>query len=309
MTEKIKTETERGFLEVHFTIVVQYKRISIILGNMNYRNRVIDAYKTLSSDQKKEPAPPASEPSGFLKLAQEKADYSKIAKFLLLLGKEEAVKVLKKLSAEEVEMISQEISHTKCVDKGEAEGLLREFGFDKEREALGATGGPDAAGEILKKAFGKEEAERYLSKLTPLVSEKPFSFLNDLDFHQLILLMKDESVQVMGLIFLYLDPGLSSKILKTLSQAERTTIIKRIARGGPASMEVIQGMEDSLKEKIRTQGNVKSEEIDGSSALAKILKYMPVEEEQKILQALERENSDLSRDIKEKLFTIDRFSP
>ncbi len=287
---------------------------------MHYRNKAIKAYQSVSKDPKKEKqgdvsdrqpesnTPQSSlqdERTGFLKLTKEKADYSKIAKFLLLLGREEAVKVIKHLSPQEVEKISQEISHTTRVDRVEAESLLKEFGFDREKEAVRVRGGADAASEILTRAFGKEESARLLRKAVPEVIPGPFSFLNDLEFDQLIMLLKEESSQVIALVLRYLDPALSSKVINAIDRKLSTAIIKRIARGGSISSEVITGMEDSLREKIRNQGKVESEEIDGPSALAGILKFMNLEDEQKILEALSEDDDQMSRNIKEKLFTID----
>ena len=45
---------------------------------------------------------------------------------------------------------------------------------------------------------------------------------------------------------------------------------------------------------------MESEEIDGPSALAEILKYMDIDAEQKILSSLDEDNSELSKNIKEK---------
>lgn len=300
---------------------------------MNNRKRAIDTYKSvsegkiksdneelkdekntgimpaeqLSAERKKEKddVNPSTVKTGFLKVTGEIPDYSKIARFLLLLGKDEAVKVIRHLSPEEVEKISREISTTKRVDRVEALTLLKEFGFDRERKASRVVGGTEAAAEILTKAFGKEESDRLLRKAVPHDIEGPFSFLNDLEFNQLIMLLKDESVQVIALVLRYLDPSLSSEVIKGVDKKLGTAIIKRIAKGGSVSIDVIRGMEESLKEKIRNQGKVESEEVDGPSALAEILKYMDIEDEQKILGSLEEENVEISRDIKEKLFTID----
>ena len=274
---------------------------------MEKRRRAINAYRS-ETDKGKKTQTVISDPeerTGFLKVTKEKPDYGKIARFLLLLGKDEAVKVLRHLSPEEVETISGEISRTGRVDKVEAENLLKEFGFDREREAARVRGGVDAASEILSKAFGKEEADRYLRKAAPQIIEGPFSFLNDLNFDQLIHLLKGESAQVIALVLRYLDPALSSRVISHLDKKTGASVIKRIAKGGSVSMEVITGMENSLKEKIRTQGEVDSTEIDGTSALASILKYMNIEEEQKILGSLAEENEEISRSIREKLFTID----
>jgi flagellar motor switch protein FliG len=260
---------------------------------MKKPKRGIDAYRA------------ETEKTGFLKLTEDQRDYGKIARFLLLLGEEDAGKVLKHLPDNEVRKISGEISRTDRVDKVEAEKLLRDFGFDSEREAHRARGGVDAAADILNRAFGREEGERYLRQAVPDSVEGPFSFLNDLTFEQLKMLLKEESEQVVALVLRYLDPALSSKVISHLGKKQSTAVIKRIAKGGSVSMEVIAGMEESLKEKIRTQGEVETREIDGTSALAGILKYMNIEDEQKILASLADENEIVSRNVKEKLFTID----
>lgn len=246
-----------------------------------------------------------TEKNGFLKITKEHRDYGKIARFLLLLDKEDAGNVLKHLTDKEVRKISKEISRTGRVDKVEAETLLRDFGFEKEREPQRVRGGVDTAAEILNRAFGKELGEKYLHQAVPASVEGPFSFLNDLNFEQLKMLLKEESEQVIALVLRYLDPALSSKVISHLDKKIGSAVIKRIAKGGSVSMEVIAGMEESLKEKIRTQGEVVTREIDGTSALAGILKYMKIEDEQKILQSLAEENENVSRNVKEKLFTID----
>jgi len=282
-------------------------RFPCIITIMDKRRRAINAYRS-ETVKGKSPQAAKNDPeerTGFLKLTKEKPDYSKIARFLLLLGRDEAVKVLKHLSTEEVETISGEISRTGRVDKVEAETLLREFGFDREREAARVRGGVDAASEILSKAFGREEADRYLRKAAPRIIEGPFSFLNDLNFDQLILILKGESAQVIALVLRYLDPALSSRVISHLDKKIGASVVKRIAKGGSVSMEVITGMENSLKDKIRTQGEVDSTEIDGTSALASILKYMNIEEEHNILGSLAEEHEEISRTIREKLFTID----
>jgi len=65
-------------------------------------------------------------------------------------------------------------------------------------------------------------------------------------------------------------------------------------------------MEEALREKIHRLGSpVEEVEIDGKTALAEILKYMDVTQEQKILEKLEEEAPLVAEDLKDRLFTID----
>jgi len=54
---------------------------------------------------------------------------SKAAKFLLLLGTDEASKVISHLKSEEVEAVSREILKVKNIDAPEANSILAEFGW------------------------------------------------------------------------------------------------------------------------------------------------------------------------------------
>ena len=66
--------------------------------------------------------------------------------------------------------------------------------------------------------------------------------------------------------------------------------------------DVLERTAEVIKEKIRTQGKVVSEEIDGKSALAGILKHMGMGAERTILEDLEKSDPELYADIKDRLF-------
>ena len=55
--------------------------------------------------------------------------YSKAARFLMLLGKEEAARVMKHLDEEEVAGITMEISQVDKIEATEATSILEEFGY------------------------------------------------------------------------------------------------------------------------------------------------------------------------------------
>ena len=69
--------------------------------------------------------------------------------------------------------------------------------------------------------------------------------------------------------------------------------------------DVLTGMEALLHERVHNMARVEEVEIDGKNRLTEILRHMGMQEEKKILSDLEDENPDLSREIREKLLTID----
>lgn len=226
---------------------------------------------------------------------------NRAAKFLMLLGKEDASNILKHLSPVEVERLLQEIVNTGAIDREEAKAILADFGL-RVNEGRSYHGGAEKAREMLIAAYGEEQGEKYFRKFVPHAAAKPFSFLNDYEFQQILMILKREPPSVLGVVLSYLEPGKAAKIIESLSPSIRKQVIMHLAAEKKLDFEVLERMEEVIKEKIRTQGKVVSEEIDGKSALAGILKHMGMGAERTILEDLEKSDPELYADIKDRLF-------
>ena len=244
---------------------------------------------------------------GFLKVGSP-GGYRKAAKFLLLLGKREAATVLKHFSTKEIEEITREIASIKQINNQEAVKLLNEFGTSRGRRSAAPTGGLEVARNMLYAAFGDEKGQAIFKKVIPFNGEKPFSFLEDLEFQQLIMILRKEPVYVLAVILSFLDANRSSKILESLPPEDQTAIVTRMASMKQVSPEVIMSMEEVLIERIRTQGKVITEEVDGQSVLAEILKNMALADEGRILDTLSDTDRGLAEAVREKLFTVDTIN-
>jgi flagellar motor switch protein FliG len=239
---------------------------------------------------------------GFIKETARDAGYRKAAQFLMLVGKDEAVRVLKHMSAEEVEGITREIARTNRIEEKEASKILEEFGYIRETKDLIAVGGIDKAGEMLSAAVGPEKAEKILARVRKEMAPPPFSFLQDIDVHQSITLVREESPPVIALIAAHLDPRLAARILLALPPEVQREVVARVAKMGRVDAEVIRTAEEILRKKIRAQGEVVTEELDGKAALTEILRHMDPAREQSILDVLE---PNTANEIRRKLYTID----
>ncbi|MBU0936417.1 MAG: flagellar motor switch protein FliG [Spirochaetes bacterium] len=229
----------------------------------------------------------------------------KAAKFLLLLGQDEAAAVLRHLKPMEVENLSREIAKISQIDTKEANEILTEFGWLAQSNGRNLEGGPEAAQRMLAAAFGEEKAREMLLKAVP-DTWHPFEFLNDFTAKQLVALLHDESSQVMALILPYLDPKLASSILTELNKEVRTEIVRRIARMERMDSQVLMKVEAVLRDKIAKQGRPDTiTKLDGASILAGILRHAGAELEDHILSGLDEDNPELSEGIRDQLFTTD----
>ncbi|UCF97585.1 MAG: flagellar motor switch protein FliG [Spirochaetaceae bacterium] len=231
--------------------------------------------------------------------------YSKAARFLMLLGKEEAARVMKHLDEEEVAGITKEIAQVDKIDSSEAAKILEEFGYLIKTQDLVARGGIGLAESILRKAFDEDRATALISRLKNRTAPHPFSFLMDLDFDQVRLLLKDESAPVLTAILPHLSPDRAAELLHSLDEELQLQVVKRMATLKEINPEVLRQAEGALKDKIRAQGQIVTEEIDGQAVLAEILRNMKYVNEREIMEQLELSEPALAKEIEKKLLTMD----
>ena len=229
----------------------------------------------------------------------------KAAKFLLLLGQEEAAKVLRHLKPDEIEKISREIARIDRIDTAEANHILTEFGWLLKTQGENLEGGTDTAEKMLAAAFGEDKAREVIRKAVP-GSRRPFAFLAEYDARQLAVVLRDEPIQVSAVIMPYLDPKAASAFISELPEAQRTELVRRIAGLDKLAPDVIERMESALRDKIARLGRSDAvERIDGAAVLAGILKHVDGGLDQTILSGIAADDPELSRDIRERLFTVD----
>ena len=229
--------------------------------------------------------------------------YRRVAKFLMLIGVDEAAKILPHLSEEQTEKIIPEIASIRYVEPEEATEILQEFqGLVKQARE---EGGIDTARAILEKAFGTHKASLILEKTTSNISGKPFEYLFEADSDRVSLLLKDESNAVKALVLSYLNPKVSAQVINEMETQDKKDVVMRLAKLTKVSPEIIQRVDKAMQEKMNHLASSKSDSIDGKSVLAQILKRMSPQAEEGILNNLAEQDSQLGEELRERLFTTE----
>jgi len=236
--------------------------------------------------------------------------FKRAAQFMVLIGSEEASKILPRLDPDQVEAISKEIVGIKSISPEEAEAVLEEF-----RSLLSpsygysgsSAGGVDEARKLLYAAFGPEKGEAMLLSAVPEVKENPFDFLSDFTGEQLAMLFRNESPAACAMVFSRLPPKLTASALAHTNTERKLEIVKRIAHLRDTSPEVIERTAAALKEKARHFGRSDAGlgEIDGKGVLAAILKQSDLAFGGRLLEELEENDPTLSREMKDRLYTLE----
>ena len=229
--------------------------------------------------------------------------YRRVAKFLLIIGVDEAARILPHLSEEQTEKIIPEIASIRSVSADESTAILAEFQSLVKHAREG--GGVDTARTILEKAFGEKKAEEMLQKSVPFAQGKPFDYLEEMDGERIYILLKDESSAVRALVLSHLKPDKAAACINHMPAGEKTDVVCRLAKMEPIAPEVLRRVDHAMHEKSDMVNTTKSESVDGRNALAQILKRMTPDAEQGILSTLSEQDPDLGRDLRNRLFTID----
>ena len=227
--------------------------------------------------------------------------YRRVAKFLLVIGVDEAAKILPHLTEEQTEKIIPEIATIRKITPEEANDVLTEFDslVTKAREE----GGLDTARTILSKAFGDKKAEDMIEKSVPFAQGKPFEYLAGVDSERVGFLLHDESPAVQALVLSQLEPKTAAAVITKMDDAGKKDIIMRLAKMQPVSPAILENLDKSLHEKMLAQNTENTQNLDGRSALAQILKRMDPTAEQNVINSLSEQDPDLGADLRQRLFT------
>jgi len=280
----------------------------------------VDMYKqTMNSNEAEQMV--KDPPQELIKIVRKPADaelkeskYRRVAKFLIIIGSEQAAGILAELDPEQVSAISKEIALIKTINPEERSEILLEFknlfarlGSPKAYGFSGSfSGGIETARRILYAAKGAEKGEALLNKAVPESKENVFSFLEDFSPDQIVMLIKSESDQTAAMILTRLSSKLSAGTLSKLPPKRKPEVLRRMAHQGDVMPEVLQQVSDAFKEKVRhVSGGAKDVEIDGMQRLAAILKQGDYSFGDRLINELEAEDPKIGKNLKEKLYTLE----
>ena len=239
---------------------------------------------------------------------EQESKYRKAAKFLILIGEEEAARVLSFLDPQLVEILSKEIAAIPGLTAKEAFETMNEFKglFSLSSQCSASSfGGVDTARRMLHKAFGDEKGESFLVKTIPEAAYNPLSFLEDFSGEQLFPLIKNESQAVQALLLSRLSAKLSASLLSQIDPKKRIGVVKRMAQLKETSPEVLSRIASVLRNKTQEIEKLEQTRVDGISALTAIIKSGSSSFGRQLLDDLEFDDPVLTRSLRKQIHTFE----
>lgn len=240
-----------------------------------------------------------------IKSIQKLSDLDKAAIFLVSIGPENASKVLKGMTMDEIELFSVAMAKVSDVTPERKNAIMKEFcEAILARKAIDE-GGLDYAHEVLKQTFGTKEALNVISKLKEELGQRPLAIARRVPPSQLLTYIQNEHPQVIAIVLAHIEPEKSAMILQDLTSDMQIDVATRIAQMNKVSIDFIEEIEIALEQRLSAVSKTDIIEVGGDKGLADIINRVDRSTEKTILEYFENMDSSLAESVRQYLFVFD----
>jgi flagellar motor switch protein FliG len=228
----------------------------------------------------------------------------KAAILLLAFGEEISAEIFKQMTEFEIKRIGSAMSRLGRIDSEVIDEVMEEFYVVLQSNKKFFFGGNEFTKRLIESAFKDSEAKEMVDELS-LESAATLESLELIDPKTLANFLRSEHPQTIALILAHLEPKKFGETLKLLPESLHTELILRIANLEAVSPDIIDEIDDVLRNEIQRMGNVTSQQIGGIEPVVEMLNLMDKATEENILDRLEERDPDLSEQIRKLMFVFD----
>ncbi len=236
---------------------------------------------------------------------QELSAAQKAAVVITSIGAENAAHVYKRLTDEEVEKLTFEVSSLPYMDINQVDAVLNEFYELCLTQKVITEGGIDYARSVLEKAYGAEMAQKLMEKVSKSMQTKAFEFVRKSDYKNLLAIIQNEHPQTIALVLSYVNSEQASAVLQELPKEKRVEVVERIAKMESASPETVKAIESTLERKFAAVVSMDLTEVGGINYVADVLNKVDRGTEKYIFDELSARDPALVEEIKKKMFVFE----
>lgn len=230
----------------------------------------------------------------------------KVAILLRVLGEDKVAEILKGLTEEEIQKVTEELLRLEFVSKKEVKEVLDEF-ISLTRQDIIPMAGYDYIHKILTSVFGPAKASAIMERMKIFFntggSGASLSVLHDLDAVSIANFIKKEHPQTMAVVLAYLEPKKAVEVLSYLPKELYGEVLERMAYLDRLAPGVVDEIGILLDEEYRTVGSAKR--VGGVGALAEIVTNAPPGLEKDIVEQIDKTNPELAEQVRQLMFTFD----
>ncbi len=227
----------------------------------------------------------------------------KAAILLLSFGEEISSEIFKNLNEFEIKRIGSAMSRLGRLEEQIVDEVILEFYNILQQNKQFFYGGSDFTKKMIGSAFKGGEAEEIIDQLS--LSSANLDSLELIDPRTLAGFIRNEHPQTIALILAHLEPAKFGETLKLLPESLHTEILLRVANLDAVAPELIDEIEDVLRQEVQAMGSISTDKLGGVEAIADMLNLIDKSTEEEILDNLEERDPDLAEEIRQLMFVFD----
>ena len=228
----------------------------------------------------------------------------KAAILLLAFGEEISSEIFKQMTEFEIKRIGSAMSRLGRIDSEIIDEVMEEFYVLLQSNKKYFLGGNDFTKRLIESAFAGDNASKMVEDLA-LESSATLESLELIDPKTLANFLRGEHPQTIALILAHLEPKKFGETIKLLPDSMHTELILRVANLEAVSPEIIDEIDDVLRNEIQRMGNVSQQKLGGVEPIVEMLNLMDKATEENILDRLEERDPDLAEQIRKLMFVFD----
>lgn len=228
----------------------------------------------------------------------------KAAILMLSFGEEISAEIFKNMTEFEIKRIGTAMSRLGRLDQDVVDDIMMEFYEILQQNKKFFYGGNDFTKKVIGSAFKGGEADDLIEQLS-LGSNANLDSLELIDPRTLANFIRNEHPQTMALILAHLDSKKCGESIKLLPEGLHTEILIRMANLDAVQPEIIDEIDDVLRQEVQAMGSISTQKIGGVEPIAEMLNLMDKATEEQILDNLEERDPDLADQIRQLMFVFD----
>lgn len=226
------------------------------------------------------------------------------------LNEDLSAEVIKYLSPKEIYILSKEMTMLDNVSREKTLSVLKNFYYMIKNNTGIAINSDGYLYEVLVKAFGKDNANNIIDRVTTRVGHKNLDTLRWMDSKAVAGIVIQEHPQIIATVLCYLDPDQSAEILVELPDKLRVDVIMRIAGLNSIQPSAIQDLDSMIEEQIseKNRKNLRTIHINGIQKAADILAQFDNSVETEILDVIKEKSDEIAEEIQDAMLVFEQLA-
>jgi flagellar motor switch protein FliG len=228
----------------------------------------------------------------------------------MLLGEEDAARLLSRLSPEELQRLGSRMCALGEIGPEAISDAIANFALCADQPGIPAHNRVDDVRRMMTGALGEVKADSVMRRVAPEDQSDratAIELVRWLEPEVIIPLIEDEPPQAIAVLLAQLDPIVAAKVLVGLPEALHTSVVHRIAKLGPVSRQAMAILEETLDAKIaRLHGNI-SYRMGGVSEAAQIINNAARSVEKRVVPGIGKLDKKLAQELENEMFKFEHL--